>query len=326
MGNFLKGNRGELQHPRRSLGNRYRTQAEKFLRLSQTDASNLSWAEQNARQSLLYDFTNPKNWRIIVKIKVIAKDSEGLRAVIEDLVVVLGRNPEHLRQLSEVDYLASAEMIIDGILKSDPLDPDDWWKSVHDNSEALDGFTDRLITLDMSDSRANVLFSRRLERLRDNGKEDMYLDLAKHILAQRPDNHEAWFELGRMHERREDFDQAWLCYDQAQLHKPESGARDNFSTRMNEWVGGKPGRKWSDPGVSDRVDFLERMRRMAKPVEELPTLDREEGVSDPYEEINDLRSKGRLGEAFFLARRMAAEGDKIALSMTEKIMEELGDE
>ena len=326
MGDFPKNSHGELQHPRRSLGNRYRTQAEKFLRLSQTDATNLSWAEQNARQSLLYDFTNPKNWRVLVKIKTISGDSEGLRAVIEDLVVVLGRNPEHLGQLSEVDVLASSEMIVDGILKSDPLDPDEWWKSINDDKEAIDDFSERLITLDMSDPRANVLFSRRLERLRDNGKEDLYLALSKHILAQRPDNHEAWFELGRMHERREDFDQAWLCYDQAQIHKPESGARDEFSIRMNEWVSGEPGRKWSDPGVSDRVDFLDRMRRMAKTVEESPTMEGREEVSDPYGEIKSLRANGRLGEAFFLARRMAAEGDKVALSMTEEIMEELRDE
>ena len=38
-----------LQHPRRSLGNRYRSQAEKFLKLG-NDAGNLSWAEQSAKQ------------------------------------------------------------------------------------------------------------------------------------------------------------------------------------------------------------------------------------------------------------------------------------
>ena len=37
-----------LQHPRRSLGNRHRSQAEKFLRLSTNDKSNISWAEQSA--------------------------------------------------------------------------------------------------------------------------------------------------------------------------------------------------------------------------------------------------------------------------------------
>ena len=49
----------DLQHPRRNLGNRYRTQAQKFVRLAKADPerkdSNLQWAEQNARQALLHD-------------------------------------------------------------------------------------------------------------------------------------------------------------------------------------------------------------------------------------------------------------------------------
>ena len=39
-----------LQHPRRSLGNRQRSQAEKFLNLGR-DQKNVMWAEQNAKQS-----------------------------------------------------------------------------------------------------------------------------------------------------------------------------------------------------------------------------------------------------------------------------------
>ena len=45
-----------LQHPRRNLGNRYRSQAQKFARLAAKDearfAENMAWAEQNARQAL----------------------------------------------------------------------------------------------------------------------------------------------------------------------------------------------------------------------------------------------------------------------------------
>ena len=47
----------KLQHPRRSLGNRHRSQAEKFLKIS-NDESNLNWADQSAKQAILYDFTN----------------------------------------------------------------------------------------------------------------------------------------------------------------------------------------------------------------------------------------------------------------------------
>ena len=69
-----EGLAGHLQHPRRSLGDRHRSQATKFLRLAQTDPErsieNSEWAEQNARQALLYDFTHPENWRILAEIKV----------------------------------------------------------------------------------------------------------------------------------------------------------------------------------------------------------------------------------------------------------------
>ena len=53
----------KLQHPRRSLGNRHRSQAEKFLKMEK-NVNNLNWAEQSAKQSVLYDFTNPDNWTI----------------------------------------------------------------------------------------------------------------------------------------------------------------------------------------------------------------------------------------------------------------------
>ena len=70
-----------LQHPRRSLGNRHRSQAEKFLALvdsSQENATkNLSWAEQSARQAVLHDFTHEENWRLLATIKQLIGDEEG---------------------------------------------------------------------------------------------------------------------------------------------------------------------------------------------------------------------------------------------------------
>ena len=95
-----------LQHPRRSLGNRYRSQAEKFLRLGD-DVGNLSWAEQSAKQSVLYDFTNEENWRVLIRIKVLMEDSEGSRSVLSDLFSVLGRDPELMSQLSGIDIISS---------------------------------------------------------------------------------------------------------------------------------------------------------------------------------------------------------------------------
>ena len=98
-----------LQHPRRSLGNRYRSQAEKFLKIAGDDPRNLSWAEQNARQSVLYDFTNEENWKILMKIKVILGDSDGARAVLEDLFTVLGRDPMLMGQLKDIEFIHSCE-------------------------------------------------------------------------------------------------------------------------------------------------------------------------------------------------------------------------
>ena len=102
-----------LQHPRRSLGNRYRSQAEKFLKLG-NDAGNLSWAEQSAKQSVLHDFTNEENWRVLIRIKVLMEDSEGSRSVLSDLFSVLGRDPELMSQLSGIDIISSCEDLLEG--------------------------------------------------------------------------------------------------------------------------------------------------------------------------------------------------------------------
>mgnify|MGYP001171814948 FL=1 len=316
-----------LQHPRRSLGNRYRSQAEKFLRISESDPTGLSWAEQSARQSVLHDFTNPDNWRILVRIKISLGDAEGVRAVLEDLITVLGRDPIHLSQLNGIDILGSAVSLLEGALKADPLDPDEWWDSVGDYDSAIIEFSSRLKGLDVRDARANILFSRRLERLRAGGAEDLFLDLSRYLLAQRPNNHEAWDELGRMYERREEYDQAWLCYDQAQTNFPRSNARDRFKERMGEGLAGSGRRPWKSPGISDRVEFLDRMRKLSIPaphnVEE-EDVHEVEGDGD-FTEIESLRNSGRLPEAFFLARRMAAEGHEDAADLVERILGEMED-
>ena len=117
-----------LQHPRRSLGNRYRSQAEKFLRLIEADEKNLSWAEQSAKQSVLYDFTNEDNWKILIKVKVLMQDSEGARAVLADLFVVLGRDPSLMEQLADRDIIDSCESLLEAAFSNDPLDPDKWWE------------------------------------------------------------------------------------------------------------------------------------------------------------------------------------------------------
>ena len=309
-----------LQHPRRSLGNRYRTQAEKFLKLGDS-GGNLSWAEQSAKQSVLYDFTNEENWRVLIQIKVLMEDSEGARSVLSDLFSVLGRNPELMSQLSEIDIVASCENLLDGAFLSDPLDPDKWWSGIRDKPDELQVFFERLRTLDVSDQRSNILYSRRLERLRKEGHEDEFLELSRVLLSQRPANHELWEQLGMLYERREEYDEAWLCYDQANVVYPRSSARERFRERMEARVGGSAEKPWTEPSISDRSQFLSRLGRLStKEINDEVLTNDEEKLE--VSRLEELRKQGRDTEAFFLARRMAAEGVEGA---KEKVTEILGD-
>ena len=313
-----------LQHPRRSLGNRYRSQAEKFLKIAGDDPRNLSWAEQNARQSVLYDFTNEENWKILMKIKVILGDSDGARAVLEDLFTVLGRDPMLMGQLKDIEFIHSCEKLLIAAITADPLDPESWWSKICVNDEELEDFALRLKGLDVSDQRANILFSRRLERVRGGGFEDEFLELSRYLLAQRPNNHEAWGELGRMYERREQYDEAWLCYDQSQTVFPESSVRDRFRERMTERFDGRVGGPWKAPPISDRADFLDRLRAISTAeTSNLGPKDIGESKEDPFSEVLQLKEAGNVAEAFFLARRMAAEGEEGAADLVSELLGEL---
>tara|TARA_B100001179_G_C18331189_1_gene292425 strand:- start:97 stop:579 length:483 start_codon:yes stop_codon:yes gene_type:complete len=156
--------------------------------------------------------------------------------------------------------------------------------------------------------------------------EEQYLKLSRVLLAQRPSNHEAWAELGRMHERRGEYEQAWMCYDQAQTHFPDKAVRDRFRTRMEAKMDGRASEPWKEPGVSLRVDFLKRMQKLATPSDEEPQTAKGEDdadTSDLLDEIHRLLSEERTAEAFFLARRMAAEGVSGAVELVDSIREEM---
>ena len=311
-----------LQHPRRSLGNRYRSQAEKFLKIAGNDPRNLVWGEQSARQSVLYDFTNEENWKVLIRSKLIAKDYEGSRSVLADLFSVLGRDPELIGQLDRVEIIDTYEDLLLAAIDRDPLDPDKWWEKIENEDIGLSDFSERLRGLDVSDQRANILFSRRLERVRKGGHEDLFLDLSRHLLAHRPNNHEAWEELGRMHERRGDFDEAWLCYDQSQTVFPDSTSRDRFKQRMSDRFVQSEGAPWKEPPIQDRANFQDKLRSMA-------SKNQEDGV--PYSEddkgllgkVSELRNSGNVTEAFFIARRMMAEGDDSVSDLVEELIGEM---
>jgi len=314
-----------LQHPRRSLGNRHRSQAEKFLKLGKDDSNNLLWAEQSSKQSLLYDFTNEENWKLLIRIKVLMQDSEGARSVLADLFSVLGRDPELMGQLANKDIIGTCEIMLDGALSTDPLDPDIWWEKVGKTKLGLESFSSRLKRLDVSDQRANILYSRRLERVRNGGYEDAFLELSRILLSQRPINHEAWEELGSMYERRGEYDEAWLCYDQAQSVYANCNAKDRFKDRMEAMVHGSDGKPWKEPPITDRASFLDRLGSLTKPrEEELGDIREGDIKEDDFSEIEELRGRGRLAEAFFLARRMAAEGKDGAPEIVSDLLNEMG--
>jgi tetratricopeptide (TPR) repeat protein len=313
-----------LQHPRRNLGNRFRSQAEKFLKLLDDDEKNLSWAEQSSKQSVLYDFTNEDNWKVLIKIKVLMHDSDGARAVLADIFSVLGRDPDLMEQLVDTDIIDSCEGLLGAVFANDPLDPDKWWELVGSEPSGMESFSERLKGLDVSEQRSNILYSRRLERIRRAGFEDVFLELTRVLLAQRPINHEAWEELGMMYERRGQHDEAWLCYDQAKSVFPSSTAIERFKSRMGDVVGGGFGRPWKEPSISDRSAFLDKLGSMSKSdqnviSEEIP----ENEDVGPFSKIERLRASGQTTEAFFLARKMVAEGVEGAAEKVAEIMQDL---
>jgi len=324
----------DLFHPRRSLGNRHRTQALKFLELADADPErrdqNISWAEQNARQAVLHDFTNELNWTVLADVKQKGGDAGGLRAVLEDLFGVLGRDPELLSQLDEIDMLDAGCELLNGALDADPLDADAWWEG-NSGDEELDEFEQRMFRLDLSDPRANVIFGRRLERVRAGGDEERFIRLVRRLLAHRPVNHEAWGELGRLHERRDEYDEAWFCYDQAQIHFPQVALRDRFRNRMTQAMD-RAGQKWSAPDQDAREQFLTKMQSLALRVS-LPEIhpeteddDEEEKVNEDERELERLLDTGEAAAAFFLARRLVTRGESWASEWLERASTQLQDD
>ena len=256
-----------------------------------------------------------------MEVKLQASDESGIRAVLVELFSVLGRDSESLKQLDGVDMIDMGSQILEASLVADPLDSETWWEKTNDSEGGVESFCERVRTLDLRDIRSSVLFSRRLERLRDSGHEDEFLELSKLVLAHRPNNHETWSELGRMHERRGEFDNAWMCYDQAQIHFQDIPARDRFIERMESKMDEVGFESWNTPSVDSRVEFLQRMQNLASQSSTLPIVEEEKRVigEPPLFEVDALLQENRLTEAFFLARGMAAEGVEGALDKVEEI-------
>ena len=89
--------------------------------------------------------------------------------------------------------------------------------------------------------------------------------------------------------------------------------------RMAGAMDGGSRKPWSRPPVESRAAFLEGLQRFANV--EGPTEPQEQ-EEDPEEEDDPVRSlinEGRLNEAFFLARRRAAEGQEGAEQLLSEI-------
>lgn len=322
-----------LQHPRRNLGNRYRTQAQKFARLASKDPErfedNMQWAEQNARQALLHDFTDERNWRCLADIKVVNQDGDGLSAVLEDVFIVLGRDPEQIEQLKEVDFLLVGLELLEAAFARDPLDPNAWWE-MYSKSESIEvelqDFAERCRRLDFSDQRANIVYARRLERIRSGGREGLFIELARHLLAHRPNNHELWMELGRLYERRAEMDEAWSCYDHVQQLQPHQTPRDSFLQRITDKMMGEEEKPWTAPSIEKRSQFLEQMMQLSKRIStltEAPQMEQTVEVEAVKENqdmvrLQSLMEAGDASEAFFLARRLVSQGEEWAEEWVQK--------
>ncbi len=321
-----------LQHPRRNLGNRYRSQAEKFSRLATKDEArfheNMSWAEQSARQAILYDFTDENNWRCLADIKVILGDQNGLRAVLEDVFSILGRDPEHLLQLDNVDFMKFGLELLEATFVRDPLNPNAWWEMINSSDGStvkLDLFVERCTRLDFSDQRANIVFGRRIERIRDAGYTDLFIKLARILLAHRPQNHELWMELGRLYERLSNHDFAWICYDHVQTLRPHFTPRNDYMKRLKSKMDGiDEVQTWTRPSVTKREEFLDQMVDLASRVSHTTNISSHaneltnDSINEEEQDLIALINQGNYSEAFFVARRLLAIGNDWALNYLEQ--------
>jgi hypothetical protein len=260
----------------------------------------------------LYDFTHPENWRVLANIKVKKSDEIGLRALLSDLFAVLGRDPEQVNQLEGVPILDVGQELLEAALIRDHLDPDLWFNSM--DKEKLEVFCERFDQLDLTDPRCNVLFGRRVERMWKSHSDDVCIPLARLLLSNRPQNFEMWADLGRAHERRGSFDEAWLCYDQAQSHAPHLDLRDSFRERMESQIQTGERLPWKQPSIEIRDQFLSKMQSLATQfdVDDVEQIDDE--VADVSINLDEDNLKRLLGEgefaaAFFLSRRLLTRGE-----------------
>lgn len=317
--------------PRKSLGDRNRSQAHKFFKLSKKYSAqrfeNLQWAEQSARQSILYDYTNFQNWELLLVLKNELNDEPGIYTLLEDLLSVLGKDSELIEQLRSIDIIPSCFDLFSSILKREPLDADVWWNQIKNDEDKLEEFIERCKMMDFRDRRSNVIFGRRLERVRMHGLNDVFSELMPYLLSHRPDNYELWIELGKHHESLNDYKNAWMCYDQVLEFNPRDKNKSRLSGILNKRFKNIDEIK---PNINDEFSFHSRLEKLTLTIKNIDVLDENEA---PVEKVNDLELKLKklietknFQEGFFMARSLLSEGEKWVLPYFEKAKEGLTNE
>ena len=150
----------------------------------------------------------------------------------------------------------------------------------------------------------------------------MCIPLARMLVANRPQNFEMWIHLGRAHERLEAYDEAWLCYDQAQSYAPHLDVRDSYRARIENRFETLKSTPWSQPSIQARDDFLQRMQTLAleftETTEIIETVIEEVTETNNEElELQSLLNRGDFSAAFFYSRRLVTRGEDWAMQYME---------
>ena len=97
-------------------------------------------------------------------------------------------------------------------------------------------------------------------------------------------------ELGRLHERRNEIDQAWLPRP-CTANRPTELVRDLFLDRLKRAMDGEDSVPWSGPSLETRADF-DRMQNLSQSVSTVPVEveenPEEESVNSELKRLEDL--------------------------------------
>ena len=92
---------------------------------------------------------------------------------------------------------------------------------------------------------------------------------------------------------------------------------------MEARVGGSAEKPWREPSITDRSHFLSRLSRLSRKNAHDDDRPPSDEKSLELSHLENLRQQGRDTEAFFLARRMAAQGVEGARELVTEILGDL---